>query len=842
MRYGSRHQMQNVIYIISVLFLETLTAAAAFTVFFVLTRDYFRRRQVHLLLFGIAFLLMTVAYGAIFVGQLLIAVNDDSLAKFLTASFQHVTAVEAMFITVAVVKARMRGPVRFAWWMLIAAATMASFGVMLFGTQVLYTIAPNIKTNADPTLYLWNFCGLAVAAATLIAPAFMRKADHAYAAIDSYFAKAGLLLAVVYVLRFIAVALSVTWLIPIASIIHLAFASYLALAALASGSTEPQTANDPSLSFQRRLLYKAVGLNAVLFWFLAYLLLSITSAYFVESSTETRRTGLRRDVHFFSQSFASNGVLFLEETTRLASVPMLQQVIGTDPATLPPSVKDFLRSKGRQRIMRIADKDGTIVFSSYDPNEIGSTLDSGVLRKALAGARTAATEREDVVGSWSVRAAVPLTFSDGTVGGVVLATDLGAALDFTDYVTISPVLASGYGYVTITGESAYASGEMVDEVSKSDFVTKLGSKKAYYGKLSNGDEVFLEPALATDGSNNGYFYVILRKALLDRDVFRIVSVVVVLIQLALAVTVAVLIFSMAAVLRPIRDLRAAVRRIEKDDYDVRLSVQSKDEIGELAGAFNHMSGAIAERTARLRDSLREQQDFLEHSVRGMRTPINIFRWTLELMRFGDTGQLNREQLEFLEQMHQTNERLVRMVQNMQDVSLLDRGRFALKTEVFRMEDVIDEVAGELAVSIRERNINLHLQHPAKPFPAVRADRSATKKAVANLISNAVKYNQQNGHIEIGMTPRSRPAEQGGGAFIEISVEDSGRGIPDDEQSRVFTRYFRARNVLGEEIEGEGLGLYIVRKLVELQGGSISFESKEGSGSTFRFLVPADMPH
>jgi two-component system phosphate regulon sensor histidine kinase PhoR len=201
--------------------------------------------------------------------------------------------------------------------------------------------------------------------------------------------------------------------------------------------------------------------------------------------------------------------------------------------------------------------------------------------------------------------------------------------------------------------------------------------------------------------------------------------------------------------------------------------------------------------------------------------------------------MTKEQLELLEQMHQTNERLSRLVQNLQDVSRLDQGKLPIKTAPVVIEDLVDEVAGAVAITVHEKNIALHWNRPKKLLPPALGDKEALRKVLANLMSNAVKYNRDNGHIEVVVTETDEDGPGGkAGRYLKVTVEDSGRGIPKQEQERVFARFFRAKNVMMEEIEGAGLGLYVASKLVALQGGRIWFDSKEGIGSSFSFTVPA----
>jgi signal transduction histidine kinase len=295
---------------------------------------------------------------------------------------------------------------------------------------------------------------------------------------------------------------------------------------------------------------------------------------------------------------------------------------------------------------------------------------------------------------------------------------------------------------------------------------------------------------------------------------------------------------MALLLRPLRVLKNVADRVSGGDYGVSVDYESSDEIGRLAAAFNHMSTTIRDRTRTLNERVREQRDFLVHTAHEIRTPLNIFRWSLEMLRFGDTGKLNNEQMELVEQMHQTNERVRVMVDELLAVSRMDRGAIKLMKESVGVEDVIDEVAGAFAVKIREKMIDFYWKPPDESLPKVYADKKRLYEVVMNLVGNAIKFTGNEGHIfiTVGESDESGPSGREG-RFIHVQIEDNGRGIPEDQHRYVFKRFFRARNVLGEEIEGTGLGLHIAKYFVEMHGGEIWFGSEENAGSTFHFTIP-----
>lgn len=825
----------GVIFTISVIFLETLTALVAFMASCFLFKEYMVRRKRPLLFAGLALLTLWLGYTTFFFGQILYAYDVHGLATLFVRSRLYFVGIEGLWLLLALADFYSPKPHGSLLLFALGMPTLSFTAALLMPSDI-----TSISGLAVPTVSAAQLMAIfspVAAAALCMLVAGLRKGSSSA---DRFFARAAVCAVVMLLVREASIVFAVPLFFPLSLALEIPYVVYFFFAAVAKDNADRLVAERPTTYFTRKLILKATALNALLFWLLAFILITITSTYFVSASIETRKVGLRRDVHFFSRSFYGSSALFLEETTRLADQPALVALLNGGPAEVPSALREFIGRNGQMRLLRVVDGDGIVRYSSHSLKEIGRPLASGVLSKALDGVKVAATEREEEFGRWMLRAAVPIVGPGGEQAGVVLSTDLSEALNFSDYTAISPVLASGYGYVAENGETVFQTGETVDAIAKIFFRKSLGVGKMFSGTTAEGDLVFLERVNATDGTSNGYFYVILRRSMLDSEVFRILAVVMFIVTLALIFMTAILIFTIATtILRPVTELRAASHRVEKDDYDVHVHYRSPDELGELATAFNRMSSAIAERTANLREAVRQQQDFLDHSVRDMRAPLNVFRWTLEMMRFGDTGRMTKEQLELLEQMHQTNERLSRLVQNLQDVSRLDQGKLVMKTAPVVIEDLVDEVAGAVAITVHEKNIALHWNRPKKPLPPALGDKEALRKVLANLMSNAVKYNRDNGHIEVLVSETDEDGPGGkAGKYLKVTIEDSGRGVPKQEQERVFARFFRAKNVMTEEIEGAGLGLYVASKLVALQGGRIWFDSKEGVGSTFSFTVPA----
>lgn len=835
----------DVLSVITVIFVENLTAILGLAGFIFLAREFRRRKQRFLLAFALIFACIFIGNLALYVGQVLHVYGFMAAAALLVRSRQIVIIMEAgLFFWVLI--ELYGGKYKWFWIIFAPAFPLLSLYVFLTNPFRIVDIYGLAFQGVDSIRFAGIFGAWLVVNFILITLPKLRSAADAKDRVlarspERFLLAAGLSGVFFFATVFVRLLTGIEAFYFLAQIFYVGHIVFLFFGAGAVEHPDPLLRERPTAVFTRSMVIKAAALTALLFWLLAFALLALTSRYFVAVSVETRKEGLRRDVHFFSRSYAGYGSLFLEETLHLADEARISDVAKGATTELPPDVHDYVQRGQGKRILRIVDAAGKIVYSSFSPDEIGTDMSSSpVIKKALGGKPVAATEHEDAGDFWSIRAAVPLILADGSSGGVVLGTDARPAFDFSDYTTITQVTASGYGFITERGQQVFTWGEEVDELAKMAFRKVLSGSAITSSETNDGTFFAVERVRATDGAPDGWFYVFMTHKAVEEQILRILSLVAFLMVLALAAITTILIFSVALVLKPIQELRKAARHIEEGQYDVRVSYDSPDELGDLAIAFNQMGETIGERTRSLHAALEEERDFLMHTAMEMRSPLNVFRWTIEMMRFGDTGRLTKEQLELLEQMHQTTRRLIGFSQNLLDASLLEQGKISLKKDSVQVEDVIDEVAGEYSIRLREKDINLHWNHPAKPLPKLVGDRDRLKQILMNVIGNAAKYTKENGHVEIAVT-ESSVAGPGArhGRFLKFSIEDNGRGIPKTEQGRVFTPFYRGSNVVKEDIQGIGLGLFITKELVELHGGKMWFKSEADAGATFNFTIPIE---
>jgi PAS domain S-box-containing protein len=221
-----------------------------------------------------------------------------------------------------------------------------------------------------------------------------------------------------------------------------------------------------------------------------------------------------------------------------------------------------------------------------------------------------------------------------------------------------------------------------------------------------------------------------------------------------------------------------------------------------------------------------KSDFVSFVTHQLRTPLAGIRWMLELA--AEDGSLAEETRSYVRDALAANRRLTDLVNDLLNVSRLESGALTLARQPTDLGALTRSVTDELAGLVREKQHRLTIVGDTGG-PWVSADPPLLRQVVLNLVSNAIKYTRPAGEVAIRLTRD--------GTTASWTVRDSGIGIPREAQRRLFEKFYRAENVLTVETEGTGLGLYLVRLIVEQWGGSVTCDSDVGRGSTFTVTFP-----
>ena len=225
-------------------------------------------------------------------------------------------------------------------------------------------------------------------------------------------------------------------------------------------------------------------------------------------------------------------------------------------------------------------------------------------------------------------------------------------------------------------------------------------------------------------------------------------------------------------------------------------------------------------------------EFVSLAAHQLRTPLSIIKWSMSMLRAGDFGKLNAKQDKVVRNAFKSNERLILLVNDLLNVTRIEEGRYLYKTEMSDMAEIVNLVIDNCEEEIKKRKIKIEFQAP-HPVPQTMLDQEKMKLAVQNLVDNAIKYSADNSKIIITLSSDS--------SNIEFKIQDNGIGIPEAQQQKIFTKFFRGDNAEKVNTVGSGLGLFLAQNIIEAHSGKIWFESEAGekgsSGTTFYFSLP-----
>ena len=287
--------------------------------------------------------------------------------------------------------------------------------------------------------------------------------------------------------------------------------------------------------------------------------------------------------------------------------------------------------------------------------------------------------------------------------------------------------------------------------------------------------------------------------------------------LAIAIAFLFTFFLSRRISAPVKALTLATRQLGRGDLSQRVQSKEKGEVGELAQAFNAMAENL-ERGEQLR------RNMIADIAHELRTPLSNLKGYLEAIRDGVVGP----DPDAIRSLDEEANLLSRLVDDLQELSLAEASELKLD---YQMEDIIKLLKQTVAVRQTQaaaQGVLISADLPKK-LPLVNIDSRRISQVLLNLIDNAITHTRQGGII----TMAARRLDN----WVEISVEDTGEGIPAEDLPNVFERFYRVDKSRARATGGAGLGLAIAKSLVEAHGGRIEIRSEEGKGSRFSFTIP-----
>ena len=269
-----------------------------------------------------------------------------------------------------------------------------------------------------------------------------------------------------------------------------------------------------------------------------------------------------------------------------------------------------------------------------------------------------------------------------------------------------------------------------------------------------------------------------------------------------------------------------------------IAIQNAKAYAEIKKFSKELEWRVEERTKELRASQKSElakaqavaklkDEFVFVAAHELRTPVTVIKGFLELVSEAKAN-FPKDVRDHLSAIASASDNLGQLVNDLLEIARSDADSMKVETSPVDIMPVVKTLVEEVEQLAEKKHVTIEFGHTAK-IPMVMGDIGRIKEVLLNLLSNAIKYNRPNGNIEISVIPQTE--------YVIVEVQDTGYGIPKEQQKRIFEKFFRVANKDTQEVIGTGLGLFITKMLVEKMGGQMTFSSVEGKGSTFSFSLP-----
>jgi PAS domain S-box-containing protein len=226
---------------------------------------------------------------------------------------------------------------------------------------------------------------------------------------------------------------------------------------------------------------------------------------------------------------------------------------------------------------------------------------------------------------------------------------------------------------------------------------------------------------------------------------------------------------------------------------------------------------------------RMKSEFISLASHQLRTPLSAIKTYSHMLADGYMGEVNDTQKKSLRTIISATNRMNELISTLLNITRIESGTIAITPKIVEVDQLIEEVVKELSLMAADKAIDLSTKAVGKRPKTVKTDPLILKEVISNLVTNAVKYTPEKGHVKLAVQAYQHT--------VQISVRDSGWGIPVQQHDQIFSKFFRAQNIVKRETTGTGLGLYLVKGLIDALGGEIWFNSSEGKGTEFFVSIP-----
>ena len=300
--------------------------------------------------------------------------------------------------------------------------------------------------------------------------------------------------------------------------------------------------------------------------------------------------------------------------------------------------------------------------------------------------------------------------------------------------------------------------------------------------------------------------------------YRTIRIILMAQLVAWFVALIVSFFLTRQIIKPIKTMRVAAKKISGGDFNTRIPVTSKDEMGELAQSFNSMTQSLGE-LENMRTS------FLSDVSHELRTPMTVINGFIDGILDGTIPQEKQEK--YLLIASEESKRLSRLVKDLLEATRLEQDVKKLNMSDFDMNRLVTEAVITYEIPLTEKDIGLDLKLESREC-YVNADKDAIKQVLLNLIDNAIKFTPQKGNITISTAID--------GNRVKTSVENTGEGIPEEDLRHIWERFYKSDKSRSTDKKGVGLGLHIVKTIITRHNGEVFAESENGKFARFTFII------
>jgi signal transduction histidine kinase len=349
---------------------------------------------------------------------------------------------------------------------------------------------------------------------------------------------------------------------------------------------------------------------------------------------------------------------------------------------------------------------------------------------------------------------------------------------------------------------------------------------------SNKDYMDVAMPIRDDSDNVMYVVYIRDSKQTVRDLnSELITLIIEAVAVGFVISVVLSFILSKTLLQPITGMTKAAEAMAGGDFSRKLDVESEDEIGILADTFNNMARQLKMTLEEIKKSEALRREFVANVSHELRTPLTSIRSYAETLT--DYHDIPKEmENDFLHVILNESDRMTKIVQDLLTLSRFDAGSDLLTIDEFSLEQSIRDVNDAIALEAKKHGHEISIS-VGKDLPRISGDKARIEQVLLNILTNAVKYTPDGGKIEV---TGSRTGNK-----VCIKIKDNGIGIPEEDISRIFDRFYRVDKARSRESGGTGLGLSIAREIVVKHGGDIRIESTAGSGTTVTVVLPIEGP-